>query len=172
MYHLLNLTLHLGPIVSRAVCPGTPCSIKPSLRLTENMGWMIQNNKTRRTERPLLLTGCPCLAPGWLAGWRSGCWRDGVFILLLFYFFHPLNQGLFASLLPSDVSLCLPYSAELMESELLTSPGAAYASASMASQPLATKYCNASAIRDTFIASSQLLVPFCQAAAIHANVFK
>lgn len=107
----------------------------------------------------------------WLPGWQSGCWRDGAFILRLF-FFYPLNQGLFASLLPSDVSLCLPYSAELMESELLTLPCAASASAFTASQPLATKYCNASAIRDTFIASSQVLVPFYQAAAIHANVFK
>lgn len=79
MYHLLNLTLHLGPIVRRAVCPGTPCSIKPSLRLTENMGWMIQNNKTCRTS--------------WQAGGRADRVVVGVTELsygcFSFYFFYP-----------------------------------------------------------------------------------
>lgn len=126
MYHLLNLTLHLGPIVRRAVCPGTPCSIKPSLRLTENMGWMIQNNKMCRTRRPPLLTRCLCLAPGWQAGGQADRVVLGVTELsygcFSFYFFYLLNQGLFASLLPSDVSLWLPYSTQLMERELLNSP--------------------------------------------------
>lgn len=68
IYHLLNLTLHLGPNVRRVVYSSTPCSIRPSLWLTKNIEWMIQNNtgnKTCTMERPPLLTDYLCLTAGW-----------------------------------------------------------------------------------------------------------
>lgn len=62
IYHLLNLTLHMGPNVRCVVYSSTPCSIRSSLRLRKNIEWMIQNNsgnKKRTTVVPTSINRLP-----------------------------------------------------------------------------------------------------------------